>query len=150
MVRQLHFSVAVSLADQNVCTLRWIGFGCVVIGAIGDFLALGLAMQSLVTALGGATTLTANVVIARYWLKVRSQAYKSHAIESPPDTNLLQETLSRNDIIGVALIIIGAVGIASISPPSQNYKLYQLQNLVEGYIFAANSIDLITSQYMYV
>ena len=47
----------------------WLGLGGVIFGAIGDFIALGLTSQALATALGGATTLWANVVIARYWLK---------------------------------------------------------------------------------
>eukprot|EP00937_MAST-01D_sp_MAST-1D-sp2_P001774 g1774.t1 len=46
-------------------TKWWVGFGGVVFGAIGDFVALGLASQALVAALGGSVTLMANVVVAR-------------------------------------------------------------------------------------
>jgi hypothetical protein len=47
----------------------WLGMSGVVLGAVGDFVALGLASQSVCTALGGATVLVSNVFIARYLLK---------------------------------------------------------------------------------
>jgi hypothetical protein len=65
----------------------------------------GLANQALVTATGGGTTLIANVVIARFWLK---------------------ESLTWLDILGTFLIIGGAASIASIQPESEDYKLEDL------------------------
>ena len=46
----------------------WVGLSLVVLGAIGDFIALGIASQALVTALGGGTTLAVNIAIAKFWL----------------------------------------------------------------------------------
>jgi multidrug transporter EmrE-like cation transporter len=89
-------------------TSWWTGYALVIFGAIFDFLALGFAMQSLVTAIGGASTLVANLFISHYWLK---------------------ETLSNLDLIGVAFICIGAAGIASIAPAGENYELQQLEKL---------------------
>ena len=48
----------------------WLGLSGVIVGAIGDFVALGFASQSLVSALGGGTTLICNVVVAHLWNKV--------------------------------------------------------------------------------
>eukprot|EP00658_Telonema_sp_P-2_P037616 TRINITY_DN2704_c0_g1_i3.p1 TRINITY_DN2704_c0_g1~~TRINITY_DN2704_c0_g1_i3.p1 ORF type:complete len:406 (+),score=85.93 TRINITY_DN2704_c0_g1_i3:220-1437(+) len=49
----------------------WLGMAGVLLAAIGDFLALALASQALVAALGGATTLLTNVLVARLWNKDR-------------------------------------------------------------------------------
>ena len=80
----------------------WLGLGLVVIGAIGDFIALGIASQALVTALGGGTTLAVNIAIAKFWLN---------------------EELSWWDVRGVAFIIIGAVTFAVTTPASRVYSL---------------------------
>ena len=47
----------------------WMGMACVILGATGDFVALGLGGQALVTAVGGATTLSANILFAKFWHK---------------------------------------------------------------------------------
>ena len=83
----------------------WLGLLCVILGAVGDFIALGIAAQSLVTALGGATTLVANVLIARFWLREKLQVF---------------------DLIGVAFIIAGAVIIGLKTPCASAYTLDQL------------------------
>eukprot|EP00937_MAST-01D_sp_MAST-1D-sp2_P006586 g6586.t1 len=83
----------------------WLGLGGVVFGAIGDFIALGLTSQALATALGGSTTLWANVIIARVWLK---------------------EKVHKNDLIGVAFIVVGSVGIAVMTPAEKTYTLDDL------------------------
>lgn len=44
----------------------WLGLSLVVLGSIGDFAAFGFATQSLVAALGGGSTLIANVVTAHF------------------------------------------------------------------------------------
>ena len=80
----------------------WIGLGGVVLGAIGDFIALGLASQALCTAVGGATTLWANILIARFWLK---------------------EELTAWDVGGVFLIVAGATTIAVMTPAQGTYTL---------------------------
>jgi hypothetical protein len=85
--------------------LWWFGMGLVVFGAIADFTALGLASQSLVAALGGGSTLVANVIIARFWQK---------------------EKLKPLDIGGVSCIITGAVLISVVSPQAESYTLEEL------------------------
>ena len=79
----------------------WLGMGMVVAGAIGDFIALGLASQALVAASGGATTMAANVLIAHYWL---------------------HEELYVMDVLGVFMIICGAVVISYISPAPRRLR----------------------------
>ena len=71
----------------------WMGLLCVIAGAIGDFIALGIAAQSLVTALGGATTLSATrtfssalvactATSSKYWSSASSTSmFASHALE---------------------------------------------------------------------
>jgi hypothetical protein len=83
----------------------WWGLGAVIGGALADFVALGIAEQSLVTALGGATTLVVNVLLAKYWQ---------------------QETLDPFDILGVGMIVSGAVIISVVSPHSETYTLEEL------------------------
>jgi hypothetical protein len=73
----------------------WVGLSMVIIGAIGDFIALGLAEQALVTAVGGATTLTANVLLSKFY---------NH------------EKIYNLDLAGVFLIILGAIIIAALVP----------------------------------
>ena len=64
-----------------------LGLGLVIGGSLCDFAALALAAQSIVAPIGS-VTLVANMVFAQYWLK---------------------ETLSRRDLIGTVLIILGSV-----------------------------------------
>ena len=64
-----------------------IGLALVILGSVGDFAALALAAQSIITPIGS-VTLVANMVFAHFWLK---------------------ETLSRRDMIGTVLIIAGSV-----------------------------------------
>jgi magnesium transporter len=66
----------------------WCAFALTVGGALGDFVALGLASQPLVASLGGGTTLVANVYIAN---------------------RMNGEKIMRSDLIGVALVVLGAV-----------------------------------------
>ena len=59
-----------SVNDQQMYLRRplwWFGLLCVVLGSVGDFAAFGFATQALVAALGGGTTIVANVVIAHYF-----------------------------------------------------------------------------------
>jgi predicted MFS family arabinose efflux permease len=44
----------------------WVGLLLVITGSLGDFSAFGFATQSLVAALGGGSTLVANVLTAHY------------------------------------------------------------------------------------
>lgn len=46
--------------------LWWLGLTLVFFGSLGDFAAFGFATQSLVAALGGGSTLVANVVTAYF------------------------------------------------------------------------------------
>jgi drug/metabolite transporter (DMT)-like permease len=87
-------------------TTWWAGMIMVITGAIGDFLALGFGSQSLMTAIGGASTLAANVGISHFWLK---------------------ETVSWLDITGVGCIITGAVIVCVYTPGSSpNQDLHSL------------------------
>ena len=83
----------------------WFGMFLVVAGAVGDFLALGFGSQALCTALGGATVLITNVITAKYVQK---------------------EELSRDDLIGVAFIVIGACMISASTPEGEEYTLDKL------------------------
>jgi multidrug transporter EmrE-like cation transporter len=85
--------------------LWWLGMSLVVFGALADFTALGMASQSLVAALGGGSTLVANVIIARFWQK---------------------EKLKALDIAGVSCIIAGAVMISIVSPHAESYSLEEI------------------------
>eukprot|EP00937_MAST-01D_sp_MAST-1D-sp2_P000735 g735.t1 len=89
--------------------LWWVGMGGVIGGAVGDFVALGMATQALVTALGGSTVLAANVLIARYWNK---------------------EDLFGSDLVGVAFVVVGALIFAVNAPPSRNYDIGELEDKV--------------------
>ena len=69
--KQAHVSLLALPPDERVSYFRvplwWLGMILIVGGSIGDFIALGLGQVSLVTAVGGAATLTTNLFIARYW-----------------------------------------------------------------------------------
>ena len=99
----------------------WLGLGGVIFGAIGDFIALGLTSQALATALGGATTLWANVAIARFWLK---------------------EELNRWDVFGVLGIVTGAVIIASVTPEDGDYTVNDLLKLASSIQFRTYCVFL--------
>lgn len=45
----------------------WVGLILIISGSIGDFAAFGFAPQALVAALGGGSTLVANVFLARFF-----------------------------------------------------------------------------------
>ena len=76
--------------EQRIYTKQpgWaLGLCLVIGGSLCDFAALALAAQSIVAPIGS-VTLVANMVFAQYWLK---------------------ETLSRRDMFGTVLIILGSV-----------------------------------------
>jgi len=80
----------------------WIGLSLVIFGSIGDFAAFGFATQSLVAALGGGSTLVANVAAAHF---------------------LNGEQFFLTDAGGV----LGVVTIAFIAEPNEDYPLPQLE-----------------------
>ncbi|OQR82593.1 hypothetical protein ACHHYP_15751 [Achlya hypogyna] len=86
----------------------WVGLLMVIAGSLGDFVAFVFATQALVAALGGGSTLIANVVIAHYMNK---------------------ETLYKTDVIGVIWVIIGVVIIAVITDEDKTYPLDELEKL---------------------
>ncbi|ETW04830.1 hypothetical protein H310_03954 [Aphanomyces invadans] len=97
------------VADQRPYIFRpvwWVGLIMVIVGSIGDFAAFGFATQALVAALGGGSTLIANVIIAN---------------------QMNQETLYRSDLLGVLLVIAGVVVISVISEPDITYPLPVLE-----------------------
>lgn len=72
-----------------------------------DFVALGFASQSLVAALGGATSLSTNVLVAHYW---------NH------------EVLFNTDVAGVVCIVLGAFIFAVTAEESEDFDLAELEN----------------------
>ena len=64
-----------------------LGLWLVIVGAIADFVALGLAAQSIVAPIGS-TTLVANIFFAYFWLG---------------------EYLGRSDLLGTFLVLLGSV-----------------------------------------
>jgi hypothetical protein len=86
----------------------------VIAGAIGDFIAVGLANQSLAVASGGATVLLCNCVVAKAWHK---------------------EELSAQTLTGVLCIVFGAVIFAIPSPPARDYTLDELAELARSTSF---------------
>ena len=71
--KQAHLSQADVAEDKKRHYTKmpfwWCGMALTIFGAFADFGALAIASQSLVTGLGGGTTLLANVAIARFWNK---------------------------------------------------------------------------------
>jgi len=84
----------------------WLGMVGVIGGSLADFVALGFASQPLVAALGGATSLMTNVLVAHFW---------NH------------EALFKTDIIGVICILIGATIFAITADEAREYSLEQLE-----------------------
>lgn len=91
--------------------LWWFGMFLIIFGSLGDFFALGFAAQTLVASLGGGSTIFANVVIAHFWLK---------------------QEIYMTDVIGVALVTIGVVLLASISSSEGKYTINQIYALMQA------------------
>lgn len=79
-----------------------------------DFVALGIARQSIVAAVGGGTTIIANVVIAQ---------------------RLNREFISKNDYIGMSFIVIAVVLLAFSADTVYTFTIDQAKNLVVEPIF---------------
>jgi hypothetical protein len=118
--KKVHLELELVSASErpSMCkSWRWqLGLGGVVFGAIGDFVALGLATQALCTALGGATCLLANVVLAHFWL---------------------DEPCTKEDAWGVLLITAGAILIAVVAPVGRDYTLDELVSFFGNTPFVA-------------
>ncbi|KAL3657018.1 hypothetical protein V7S43_018066 [Phytophthora oleae] len=82
------------------------GLILVVLGAIGDFEALGFAPQALVAAVGGGFTVLANVFFAHLWLG---------------------QILTKTDVLGTLLIIIGVVLSTVANEPDEQMSLLELE-----------------------
>ncbi|EQC33386.1 hypothetical protein SDRG_08903 [Saprolegnia diclina VS20] len=89
----------------------WLGMFMVVFGSLGDLFALGFAPQTLVASLGGGSTIVANVLIARFWLK---------------------QQLYFTDMIGVALVSTGVVVLALSSSEEGKYTVNELFMLMQA------------------
>jgi len=89
-----------------------------VFGSLGDLFALGFAAQTLVASLGGGSTIVANVVFARFWLK---------------------QDLYLTDILGVIFVSIGVVVLALSSSEEGKYTMNELFTLMQapGFIMYA-------------
>lgn len=101
-----------------MCGSWALGLALVIFGSLGDFAALGLAAQSIVAPIGSITLVT-NVMFAHWGLK---------------------EPLSRRDIFGTCLIILGStLSVAFGNHASHEYTLNQLKELYEqtGFIVYA-------------
>lgn len=109
--KKAHLNIQNAQGGENQNYLQskiwWAGMISVIMGAIGDFIAIGIANQALVAALGGAGTLTCNVIIA-HWV--------------------LHEKMQRTDLLGVLLIILGAVIISVQAPKSTTYTMTDLED----------------------
>jgi hypothetical protein len=86
--------------------LWWLGMSGVIGGAIGDFLALGIGNQALVTGLGGGCTLIANVGFSHFWNG---------------------DQLFNSDVLGIFFVLCGAALFAIASPPANEYTVVQLK-----------------------
>ncbi|CAI5721236.1 unnamed protein product [Hyaloperonospora brassicae] len=82
------------------------GLILVVLGAVGDFEALGFAPQALVAAVGGGFTVLANVFFAHLWLG---------------------QILTKTDVLGTLLIIIGVVLSTVANEPDEQLSLGELE-----------------------
>jgi len=87
----------------------WAGLCFVVLGAVGDFSALGFAAQSIVAPIG-ATTLVVNLIFAHFWLA---------------------EELPLKDLIATIFIVAGAA-ICAVMGDHSDTK-YSLEQLLEFY-----------------
>ncbi|RLN32098.1 hypothetical protein BBJ28_00024495 [Nothophytophthora sp. Chile5] len=83
-----------------------VGMVLIVLGAIGDFEALGFAPQALVASVGGGFTVLANVFFAHLWLG---------------------QVLTRTDVLGTLLIIIGVVLSTVANEPDDQMSLLELE-----------------------
>ncbi|CAI5735744.1 unnamed protein product [Peronospora destructor] len=83
-----------------------IGLILVALGAIGDFEALGFAPQALVAAVGGGFTVLANVFFAHLWLG---------------------QILTKTDVLGTLLIILGVVLSTVVNEPDEQMSLLELE-----------------------
>ena len=92
----------------------WVGLALVIFGSLGDFTSLSFAPQSVVMPVGS-MTLVANLFFASMWLG---------------------ETLTKKDVVGTFMIIIGAslVAVAYGALGSPNNKEYTLEELIELYL----------------
>ncbi|CAK4084546.1 unnamed protein product [Aphanomyces euteiches] len=85
---------------------QWIaGMALVILGSIGDFEALSFATQSLVTTVGGGTTVMTNVLLSTIW----------HG-----------EQFSLRDAYGTSCVLLGVILIALCSPQDGEYNVEQL------------------------
>jgi len=104
----------------------WVGLGFVIFGAAFDFVALKFAPQSVIMP-AGAISLGINPIFASLWLG---------------------EKLTRGDVHGTLLIIIGAVGVACAyavlgTPVEKEYTLSQLLNLYTKPIMLVYGISIV-------
>ncbi|RLN89556.1 hypothetical protein BBJ28_00010256 [Nothophytophthora sp. Chile5] len=83
-----------------------VGMVLIVLGAIGDFEALGFAPQALVASVGGGFTVLANVFFAHLWLG---------------------QILTLTDVLGTLLIIIGVVLSTVANEPDDQMSLLELE-----------------------
>ena len=83
------------------------GLILVLLGAVGVFEALGFAPQALVAAVGGGFTVLANVFFAHLWLG---------------------QILTKTDVVGTLLIIIGVVLSTVANEPDEQLSLVELEN----------------------
>ena len=87
----------------------WLGLAFVILGAVGDFSALGFAAQSIVAPIG-ATTLVVNLFFAHFWLA---------------------EDLPKKDLAATLFIVMGAA-ICAIMGDHTDTK-YSLEQLLQFY-----------------
>merc|ERR1712166_7560 len=90
----------------------WIGFILTLVASLMDFVALGLASQALVAALGGGSTLLCNVAVASCYNK---------------------DQIFFTDVCGVAFIIAGAIYFAFAASAKPKHLDYEDQFLATSF-----------------
>ena len=94
-------SISAPHSQQRAFVLQplwWAGFGGLLIGNVTDWVALAFAAASLITPVG-ATTIVANMWMSQW---------------------LLGETLTRRDVAGTCLIMVGVILVALFSSRAES------------------------------
>ena len=97
----------------------WMGMLGVMSGAVMDFVALGIASQTLAVSLGGAFSLITNAAMSHLWNK---------------------ETASATDYIGAILIVVGSFILACTSNVAKKYTLDELEHLFVKPVFVVSTL----------
>jgi hypothetical protein len=124
--RSHNLNDALPACDQRPYTMRpfwWLGLLGVILGAIGDFTALGFASQALVAALGGGTTLIGILKFFQFEKQLIFSATGNVFFGSLWNG----EEILATDMFGVCAVICGAIAFALTTPDAESYTLEELE-----------------------